>query len=109
MCPPPLCIQPCQLTQVLDTLLTATCIYIQISEAHYKACLYAGLCVSGSNAEVMPAQWEYQLGPCLGTAMGDQLWVSRCTHLLYVHVHRYMYMYIVHVTLDQHYRLRDEY
>ena len=52
----------------------------QISEAHYKACLYAGLCVSGSNAEVMPAQWEYQVGPCPGTAMGDELWVSRSVH-----------------------------
>ena len=50
---------------------------VQVSEAHYKACLYAGLRVSGSNAEVMPAQWEYQLGPCLGVGMGDQLWVSR--------------------------------
>ncbi len=27
-----------------------------ISEAHYKACLYAGLSISGTNAEVMPGQ-----------------------------------------------------
>ena len=52
----------------------------QISEAHYKACPYAGLCVSGSNAEVMPAQWEYQVGPCPGTDMGDELWVSRSVY-----------------------------
>jgi glutamine synthetase len=25
----------------------------------------------------MPAQWEYQVGPCTGIEMGDQLWVSR--------------------------------
>jgi Glutamine synthetase, beta-Grasp domain len=37
-----------------------------IVEAHYKACLYAGILISGTNAEVMPAQWEYQVGPCLG-------------------------------------------
>ena len=37
-----------------------------IVEAHYKACLYAGINISGINAEVMPAQWEYQVGPCEG-------------------------------------------
>ena len=37
-----------------------------IVEAHYKACLYAGVKISGTNAEVMPAQWEFQVGPCLG-------------------------------------------
>ena len=46
-------------------------------EAHYKACLYAGIAVSGTNAEVMPAQWEYQVGPTEGIKMGDDLWVSR--------------------------------
>lgn len=46
-------------------------------EAHYKACLYAGIDVSGTNAEVMPAQWEYQVGPTEGIKMGDDLWVSR--------------------------------
>ena len=48
-----------------------------IEEAHYKACLYAGINISGTNAEVMPAQWEYQVGPCEGIAAGDQLWMSR--------------------------------
>ena len=37
-----------------------------IVEAHYKACLYAGIEMAGINAEVMPAQWEYQVGPCVG-------------------------------------------
>jgi len=37
-----------------------------IVEAHHKACLYAGINISGTNAEVMPAQWEYQVGPCEG-------------------------------------------
>lgn len=37
-----------------------------VVEAHYKACLYAGIKVSGINAEVMPAQWEFQVGPCEG-------------------------------------------
>ncbi|CAF0948731.1 unnamed protein product [Didymodactylos carnosus] len=48
-----------------------------IVEAHYKACLYSGINISGTNAEVMPAQWEYQIGPCEGIDAGDQLWVSR--------------------------------
>ncbi|KAL5630383.1 hypothetical protein BROUX41_000255 [Berkeleyomyces rouxiae] len=48
-----------------------------IVDAHYKACLYSNIKISGTNAEVMPAQWEYQVGPCEGIEMGDHLWVSR--------------------------------
>lgn len=48
-----------------------------VSEAHYSACLYAGIDVSGTNAECMPSQWEYQVGPVEGVAAGDQLWMSR--------------------------------
>jgi len=48
-----------------------------IVEAHYKACLYAGVKIAGINAEVMPAQWEFQVGPCEGIEMGDHLWVAR--------------------------------
>lgn len=46
-------------------------------DAHYRACLYAGVKVSGTNAEVMPAQWEFQVGPCLGISIGDDLWMAR--------------------------------
>ncbi|XP_060775692.1 glutamine synthetase [Neoarius graeffei] len=48
-----------------------------IVEAHYKACLYAGVMICGTNAEVMPAQWEFQVGPCEGISMGDHLWIAR--------------------------------
>jgi glutamine synthetase len=48
-----------------------------IAEAHYRACLYAGLKISGLNVEVMPSQLEYQIGPCEGIEIGDQLWMSR--------------------------------
>uniref|UniRef100_A0A061QTY8 Glutamine synthetase n=2 Tax=Tetraselmis sp. GSL018 TaxID=582737 RepID=A0A061QTY8_9CHLO len=65
-----------------------------IVEAHYKACLYAGVQISGVNAEVMPAQWEYQVGPCTGTKMGDDLWMSR--YILY----RICEMYNVTVSFD---------
>ena len=30
-----------------------------VADAHYKSCLYAGVKISGTNAEVMPGQWEY--------------------------------------------------
>jgi len=49
----------------------------RIVEAHYRACVYAGIKISGINAEVMPAQWEYQVGPCEGIESGDQVWLSR--------------------------------
>jgi len=48
-----------------------------VCEAHYKACLYAGINISGINGEVMPGQWEYQVGPCTGMDSPDQLVISR--------------------------------
>ena len=48
-----------------------------IQIAHYKACLYAGVKISGANCEVAPGQWEFQVGPCEGISAGDDLWVSR--------------------------------
>jgi glutamine synthetase len=44
---------------------------------HYKACLYAGVNISGTNGEVMPGQWEFQVGPCKGLDIGDHLWMAR--------------------------------
>jgi len=48
-----------------------------IVESHYRAMMYSGITVSGDNAEVMPAQWEFQVGPCEGINMGDELWMAR--------------------------------
>merc|ERR1719238_372994 len=48
-----------------------------IVEAHYKCCMFAGINISGINGEVMPGQWEYQVGPCTGIESGDQLIMSR--------------------------------
>jgi len=48
-----------------------------IVEAHYRACMYAGIPISGENAEVMPSQWEFQVGPSVGIAAGDDLWMAR--------------------------------
>ena len=80
--------------QVLKVLTTAAPAIIQVKtdfcsylvylvygrdvvEAHYRACLYAGIKISGTNAEVMPSQWEFQVGPCEGIEMGDHLWMAR--------------------------------
>ncbi|XP_034254454.1 glutamine synthetase 2 cytoplasmic [Thrips palmi] len=65
-----------------------------IVEAHYRACLYAGINIAGENAEVMPSQWEFQVGPCEGISAGDQLWVAR--YLL----HRVAEEFGIVVTLD---------
>ncbi|XP_053710843.1 glutamine synthetase-like [Synchiropus splendidus] len=48
-----------------------------VSICHHKACLYAGIKVFGTNAEALPSQWEFQVGPCEGIEMGDHLWMSR--------------------------------
>ncbi|KAA3677989.1 glutamine synthetase [Paragonimus westermani] len=48
-----------------------------VSEAHYHACLYAGVKIAGSNGEVMPSQWEFQVGPCEGISAADHLWMAR--------------------------------
>ncbi|KAM0879663.1 hypothetical protein ACQ4PT_034084 [Festuca glaucescens] len=48
-----------------------------IVDSHYKACLFAGINISGINGEVMPDQWEFQVGPSVGISAGDQVWVAR--------------------------------
>jgi glutamine synthetase len=48
-----------------------------VMESHYAACIYAGIKIGGVNGEVMPGQWEYQIGPCVGIEEGDHLWMSR--------------------------------
>ena len=48
-----------------------------IVEDHMDACLHAGIQISGVNAEVMPGQWEFQIGPLGALAVADQLWIAR--------------------------------
>ena len=48
-----------------------------IVEAHTDACLAAGIAIAGTNGEVMPGQWEFQVGPVGGVEVSDQLWVAR--------------------------------
>lgn len=48
-----------------------------IIESHGRACLYAGCDFQGTNAEVMYACWEWQIGACIGVKAPDDLWMSR--------------------------------
>jgi glutamine synthetase len=63
-------------------------------EEHLLHCTRAGILVSGINAEVMPGQWEFQIGPLAPLAVGDHLWVARW--LLY----RLGEKHGIHATLD---------
>ena len=49
----------------------------EVVEHHMQACLLAGINMSGINAEVMPGQWEFQVGPSGPLEVSDQLWISR--------------------------------
>ena len=49
----------------------------EIVEAHLEACIDAGLKISGINAEVMPGQWEFQIGPLPTLEAADQIWLAR--------------------------------
>jgi glutamine synthetase len=48
-----------------------------IVEEHLEKCLVAGIKISGINAEVMPSQWEFQIGPCEGILAADNLIMAR--------------------------------
>ena len=48
-----------------------------VVERHLDLCLQAGLSLSGINAEVMPGQWEFQVGPLSPLEVSDQLWMAR--------------------------------
>jgi glutamine synthetase len=50
-------------------------------EEHTTLCIEAGLRISGTNAEVMPGQWEFQIGPSDTLEVGDHMWIAR--YLLY--------------------------
>ena len=56
----------------------------QLVEAHEAACLEAGLMLYGTNAEVMPGQWEFQVGyrgvgneSADPLTVADHLWTAR--------------------------------
>lgn len=73
----------------------------EVVEAHLKACINAGVMIYGVNAEVMPGQWEFQIGyrgaegeTSDPLRAADDLWVGR--YLL----HRISEQYDVCVSFD---------
>jgi glutamine synthetase len=65
-----------------------------IVEEHTQACLDAGLAISGTNAEVMPGQWEFQIGPLGPLEVSDELNIARWL------LHRIAEDYDVVISLD---------
>lgn len=56
----------------------------EVVEEHTKACIDAGLMIYGTNAEVMPGQWEFQIGhrgfddeKGSPLVVCDHLWIAR--------------------------------
>ncbi len=56
----------------------------EVAEAHADLCLQAGIMYYGLNAEVMPGQWEFQIGyrgddkeDAGALAITDQTWIAR--------------------------------
>lgn len=49
----------------------------EIVEEHMMKCLEADLLFHGINAEVMPSQWEFQIGTGDALKVADDLWVGR--------------------------------
>ncbi len=66
----------------------------ELVEQHTDWCIAAGLKISGTNAEVMPGQWEFQIGPAGPLEVGDHLWLAR--YLLY----RAGEMFDIEVSID---------
>jgi glutamine synthetase len=49
----------------------------EMVDEHYLKCLQAGIKICGTNAEVLPGQWEFQIGICEGITAADHLWIAR--------------------------------
>ncbi|MFW6226269.1 MAG: glutamine synthetase, partial [bacterium] len=58
-----------------------------IVEEHMKYCLNIGIMFEGINAEVMPGQWEFQIGAGDPISVSDDLWIAR--YLLYRTAEKY--------------------
>ncbi len=53
----------------------------EISNEHMKLCMEAGVRICGTNAEVTPSQWEFQIIHLPPVEEADHLWMSR--YILY--------------------------
>ncbi len=66
----------------------------EIIEEHTQACLDAGLLIEGTNAEVMPGQWEFQIGAADPLTVSDHMYVARWL------LHRVAEDYDVQISFD---------
>lgn len=76
-----------QLLSIISLIITSVLSYCGVGgnnvvgrailESFYRCCLYCGIDIYGTNAEVMPSQWEFQTGPTLNIKAGDDLWMAR--------------------------------
>lgn len=72
-----------------------------LAEDHARACNEAGLMIYGINAEVMPGQWEFQIGfrgdtsePRDVLTISDHMWIARWL------LHRLAEKYGIHASFD---------
>jgi glutamine synthetase len=73
----------------------------QLVEEHLQLCIDAGLMIYGVNAEVMPGQWEYQIGyRGIGNESADPLTISDQNWLTRWLLYRVGEEYKVTATLD---------
>lgn len=49
----------------------------KIADEHLYCCLRAKLSICGTNSEVTPSQWEFQIGPASAITASNDLWFAR--------------------------------
>ena len=49
----------------------------EVVNKHLQACIDLGITLTGTNAEVMAGQWEFQIGPVGAPKVGDEIWLAR--------------------------------
>jgi glutamine synthetase len=64
-------------TNIYSPLMEDIALQRIIVEEHLVACLKANIKIGGTNQEVSPNQWEYQIGICYGINAGDHFYVAR--------------------------------
>lgn len=72
-----------------------------LAEEHAQACVDAGIMIYGINAEVMPGQWEFQIG-YRGFEDDNPTALNVCDHLVFARwlIHRISEAYDYHVSLN---------
>lgn len=64
-------------TNICSPLIENMALQRAIVKEHLMACLKANIKIGGTNQEVSPNQWEYQIGICYGIQAGDHFYAAR--------------------------------